>query len=88
MTLDHFSAHEFAHPKTVGGFAFGLAPAPVAVQLRVLADRIETGQVIVSNVVVRSHAKQDEFVDTTLVFRLNEKSALPRQRATAEAVDG
>lgn len=66
----NLTAYDFA--KTQGdAYRFGTGNAAAA--LRALADRIDAGTVIVEKVHVTSIARGDEFTETVLVLRFEEK---------------
>lgn len=64
------SAYDFA-ADVAHGFMFGTAESASA--LRALADRIEAQEVFVQKVHVSSIARGDEFTETVLVLRFEEK---------------
>lgn len=67
------TAYDFARGQTgsSGAYAFGTAGAAKA--LRALADRIEAGKVNVEKVHVTTIARGDEFTESVLVMRFEEK---------------
>lgn len=64
------TAHDFALEQS-GMYAFGTNGAAKA--LRDLADRIDAGRVIVEKVNVTTIARSDEFTESVLVMRFEEK---------------
>ncbi len=73
--MSNLTAYDFAKGQTgpSGTWTFGTENSAQA--LRALADRIDAGQVIVEKVHVTTIARGDEFTETVLVLRFEEKSS-------------
>lgn len=68
--MNAITAHDFAR-EMPAGYRFGTADAARA--LRDLADRIDAGNAIVEKVHVTTIARGDEFTESVLVLRFEEK---------------
>lgn len=56
-----------------GGFGFGLSPSKVSRQLRQLADQIDSGAVVVTDIDTHTAYTTEEFKEMTLAVTYNPK---------------
>lgn len=71
--MSTITAYDFAQTQG-GSYRFGTGDAASA--LRTLADRIDARDVIVEKVHVSTIARSDEFTETVLVLRFEERAQL------------